>query len=183
MKAALAFLLKTTKKIMEEAKKIIKAINRNKPQNKPTKEASDEAMEKLANVMTNAPTLVKLANSGWEITALKPAVQWLIAKEACDIKKVENATFGDILGNLAMNIPSVARIITLALLNDKERIEKEYQSVYDTIMWEGSPSEWANLLYEVLKMQDIEFFFASTQMIDEIRKMTLQRKKMTEELK
>lgn len=167
--------------VMEKEKKIIKAVNRNAP--KKEKKASDEAMERLVRVMTNEPSIVKLAKADWKITALKPAVQWEIAKEACAINKVEKATFGDIIKGLAGNIPSVARIITLALLNDKERIEKEYKKVYETIMWESKPSEWANLLYEILNLQDIEFFFATMQTIDMFRKITLQRVKKKEERK
>lgn len=145
------------------------------------KKASDDAMERLVKVMTNEPTLVKLANAGWEVTALKPAVQWEIAKCACQIHKVENATFGDILSGLAGNLPNVVRIVTLALLNDKKRIENEYDKVYDTLMWESKPSEWANLLFEILNMHDVDFFFAIMQTTEMFRTMTLERKKTMKE--
>jgi hypothetical protein len=78
---------------------------RDEAKRKSTKVASDEAMEKLVRVMTDAPSLVKLANAGWEVRALKPAVQWEIAKIACDIHKVENATYGDVLKGFATSLP------------------------------------------------------------------------------
>lgn len=145
------------------------------------KVASDEAMEKLVRVMTDAPSRVKLANVGWEITALKPAVQWEIAKIACEIHKVENANYGDILSGFAKNIPAVVRVLTLALLNDKKRIDEEYDIVYDTLMWESDPKEWASLLLEVLELQDIGFFLQITQVIEIFRQTTLQRKKTMDE--
>ena len=121
---------------------------------------SDEAMERLVRVMNDTPTIVKLANADWEITALKPAVQNLIAQEACDINKVEKASFEDVCKCFAQNLPSVVRIITLALLNDKERIEKDYQRVYDTIMWESEIKDWGTLLIQVLQLIDVGFFFS-----------------------
>lgn len=150
---------------------------------KVVKEASDEAMEKLVRVMTDAPTLVKLANAGWEVRALKPAVQWEIAKIACEIHKAENASYGDVLKGFATSLPEVVRVVTLALLNDKDRIKNEYDLVYDTLMWESNPSEWANLLLEILNLQDIGFFLQITQVTEIFRQSTLQRKKTMDELK
>jgi hypothetical protein len=168
--------------------KIIKAENKKKEREiekakASIKEASDDAMEKLAKVMTNEPTLVKLADIGWEVTALKPAVQWEIAKLACGVHKVEKASFGDILTSLSGNLPDMAKIVTFALLNDKERIKNEFDEVYDTLMWESNPSEWATLLFEILNLMDVNFFFAITQTIETFRTMTLTRKKTMEEQK
>lgn len=146
-----------------------------------TKEASDEAMKKLAKVMTNAPSLVKLANAGWEVRALRPAVQWEIAKIACDIHEVENASYGDVLEGFAKSLPDVVRVITLALLNDKERIEKEYDAVYDMLMWESNPSEWANVLLEILNLQDIGFFLQITQVTEIFRQATLQKRRTADQ--
>lgn len=166
---------------------IQKAENNNKKRDeakrKPAKVASDESMEKLVRVMTDAPSLVKLANAGWEVRALKPAVQWEIAKIACEIHKVENATYGDVLKGFATSLPDVVRVITLALLNDKKRIDEEYDLVYDTLMWESKPSEWANVLLEILNLQDIGFFLQITQVTEIFRQSTLQRKKTMDELK
>lgn len=156
---------------------------RDEVKKKEFREASDESMEKLVKVMTDAPTLVKLADAGWEVRALKPAVQWEIAKIACDIHKAENASYGDVLKGFATSLPDVVRVITLALLNDKKRIEEEYDLVYDTLMWESNPSEWATVLLEILNLQDIGFFLQITQVTEIFRQSTLQRKKTMDELK
>ena len=70
--------------------KIIKAVRSDasmKSSKETVQRASDDAMEKLARVMTDAPTIAKLADIDWKITALKPAVQWEIAKIACDFRR------------------------------------------------------------------------------------------------
>lgn len=147
------------------------------------KKASDESMERLVQIMTDSPNLAKLAGTEWEIRALKPAVQWEIAKVACEIHKVENATFSDVIKSFATNLPAVMRVVTLALLNDKERIANEYDVVYETLMWESKPSEWATLLFEILQLNDVSFFFQITDAIEIFRQMTLQRKMTMKEQK
>lgn len=147
------------------------------------KEASDDAMERLIKVMNDSPTIVKLAEAGWEVRALKPAVQWKIAELACKVHNIEKASFGDVLQGLAENIPNMVKIVTYALLNDKKRIEEEFDEVYDTLMWESNPSEWAMVLFEILSMMDSNFFFAIMQTIETFRTMTLARKKTMKEQK
>ena len=142
---------------------------------------SDASMERLAQIMNDSPSVAKLAGTEWEIRALHPAVQWQIAEVACKIHNVEKATFGDVLDGLAQNFPSVVKIITLALLNDKERIKKEYDRVYETIMWESEQHEWTTLLYDILNMLDVSFFFATTNAVQIFRDLSLARKKTTEE--
>ena len=53
---------------------------------------SDEAMERLAQIMTDSPTLVKLSKTEFAIKSLKPAVMWMIAEEAVKISKAEKET-------------------------------------------------------------------------------------------
>lgn len=147
------------------------------------RQASDESMERLAKIMTDSPSRAKLAGTEWEIRALRPAVQWEIAKVACEIHAIDKATFGDIFKSFATNLPALVRIITLALLNDKERIKKEYDKVYETLMWDSNPSEWATLLFEVLEMQDIGFFLQIMEVTEMFRQTTLQRKMTMKEQK
>lgn len=142
---------------------------------------SDEAMERLAQIMNDSPSLVKLKDTEWEIRSLKPGTMWMIAEEAAKISKVENASFGDVLKEMTTNFPSVCRILTLALINDKKRIDTDYQKVYDTILWETEVKDWANLLFEVLNLIGIEPFFQITGLTQTFKQIALERKtKITE---
>ena len=160
---------------------IVKAEKPKRGKKNELKPVSDEAMERLVEVMTDSPTLIKLANVGWEIRALKPAVQWQIAKIACDITKVEKASFGDVIKSFSGNLPNIVKVVTLCLLNDKKRIEEEYDKVYDTLMWESDPSEWATLLLEIYQKLDVGFFFQTIGAIQIFKMMTLERKKKMNE--
>lgn len=160
--------------------------------NKDKKTTSVDAMERLANVMNDTPTIVKMSNTEFAITALKPGTQWLIAEESCKIMKAEQGNFKDVIKQFAVNIPSVVHVITLAILNDKNRIfddynsrkySEEYQSVYETIMWETSPDNWLSLLVEIMNMLSMDYFFQSTNAVAMIREAALGRKMKMEELK
>ena len=159
---------------------------------KDKKNTSADAMERLAKVMNDTPTIVKMSNTEFAITALKPGTQWLIAEESCKIMKAEQGNFKDVVKQFAVNIPSVVHVITLAILNDKNRIfedyksrkySEEYQSVYDTIMWETSPDNWLSLLVEIMNMLSMDYFFQSTNAVAMIREAALGRKMKMEELK
>ena len=159
---------------------------------KDKKNISADAMERLAKVMNDTPTIVKMSNTEFAITALKPGTQWLIAEESCKIMKAEQGNFKDVIKQFAINIPSVVHVITLAILNDKIRIfedyksrkySEEYQSVYDTIMWETSPDNWLSLLVEIMNMLSMDYFFQSTNAVAMIREAALGRKMKMEELK
>lgn len=160
--------------------------------NNKNKTVSVDAMERLAKVMNDTPTIVKMSNTEFAITALKPGTQWLIAEESCKIMKAEQGNFKDVIKQFAINIPSVVHVITLAILNDKNRIfedyksrkySEEYQSVYDTIMWETSPDNWLSLLVEIMNMLSMDYFFQSTNAVAMIREAALGRKMKMEELK
>lgn len=159
---------------------------------KDKKTISADAMERLAKVMNDTPTIVKMSNTEFAITALKPGTQWLIAEESCKIMKAEQGNFKDVIKQFAINIPSVVHVITLAILNDKNRIfddyksrkySEEYQSVYETIMWETSPDNWLSLLVEIMNMLSMDYFFQSTNAVAMIREAALGRKMKMEELK
>lgn len=155
-----------------------------KPKVTPSSPLSDNAMQRLAQIMNDSPTIVKLRGTEWRITALKPGTQWLIAEEACKIVRGENLSMGDVIKEFASNLPSVTRVITLALLNDKDRIHShEYQQVYDQLLWgDYDIKDWATLLVEILNLIDVDFFFASTNVIQTVRSQALQRKMQAAEL-
>lgn len=153
---------------------------------------SDESMERLASIMNDSPSIVKLHGTEWRIKGLKPGVQWLIAEQACQIVKGEKLSMGDVIKEFSVNLPAVAHVITLALLNDRDRIfsdyekkelSNDYHKVFDLLMWRDYDiKDWALLLGEILNLISTDFFFESTNVIQTVREMTLTRKtKKTEQ--
>lgn len=150
----------------------------------PDSPLSEETMARLAQLMNNSPSLITLGGTEWEIKALKPGTQWQIAEEACKMIKKEKMSMGDVIKEFASNLPSVARVITLALLNDKERIySNEYQTVFDLLMWGNlNMDNWITLLVEIMNLLDVDFFFASTNAVQTFRNQALERKTQAAEL-
>ena len=157
-----------------------------------SEEPSLEAQERLIEIMNDSSRAVKLGSKEWQVTALKPGTQFLIAQQAVAICKAESANFEDVIRQFAVNTPAVVSVLTLALLNDRNRIfanghdgvySDEYQSVYETIMWDTNPAEWISLLVEFLSLLDVEVFFSTISSIQILRQKLLERKKTMDEQK
>ena len=157
------------------------------------KEVSLEAQERLAEIMNDSPRLVNLNGTEWEIRALRMGAQWLIAKKCIEVAKVENANFGDIVKQFAINIPAVLEVLTLALLNDRYKIFKDgnerngysdlYYATFDTLKWECNVETFGNIFLEVLQMIDVSFFTESCRILEIFRESTMARKNQTLEQK
>lgn len=150
-----------------------------------------DAQERLAEILNDSPRLVSLNGTEWEIRALRMGTQWLIAKKCIEVAKVENANFGDIVKQFAVNIPAVIEVLVLALLNDKKKIFKDgderagysdlYKATYDTLMWECKTEEFGQIFLETLQLLDISFFAESCRMLEIFREMTTARKMTLEQ--
>lgn len=160
---------------------------------KQQKDASLVAQERLAEILTDSPRLVSLNGTEWEIRALRMGTQYLIAQEVIKINKIEEANFGDIIKQFAVNIPSVIKVLTLALLNDKNKIYKNgnenegfsdlFRSTYNTLEWDCNVSEFGPILLETLQLLDTSFFMESCRIVEMFRVATTARRMTTEEQK
>lgn len=164
-----------------------------KRNNKKYIDASIDAQERLAEILNDSPRLVSLNGTEWEVRALRMGTQWLIAEKCIKIAKAEGANFGDIIKQFSVNIPSLIEVITLALLNDKNKIFKDgiesngysdiYKSTYDTLMWDCKVEEFGNIFLEVLQLIDVSFFMESHRILEIFREATMTRKTKTLELR
>lgn len=179
-------------------RKVIKAASSKKKELEKKKsqetEVNLDSQARLAEILNDSPRLISLAGTEWEVRTLRQKVQWLIAEEVIKINKIEQgAGYGDIVKQFALNMPSVVKVITLALLNDRYKIYEDgvesngfselYKATYDTIAWEGNVEEYGNLLLEVLQLLDISFFMESHRILELFKTSTMARKTMTKEQK
>ena len=145
-----------------------------------SREVSLDAQELLVEILNDSPHLVSLNGTDWEVRTLRFGTQYLIAQEVVNVNKIEQgAGYGDVVKQFALDIPSMVKIITLCLLNDKRRIYKdgietmgfsdEFKSVYESIMWEGNIQDYGHLLLECLQMLDISAFFQALDIVQIFR--------------
>lgn len=181
-------------------RKVIKAKSTKKQEEREARnkkvglEVSLDSQARLAEILNDSPRLVNLAGTEWEVRTLRQKVQWMIAEEVVKINKIEQgAGYGDIVKQFASNMPSVVKVITLALLNDRHKIFEDgietngfselYKATYDTIAWEGKVEEYGNILLEVLQLLDISFFMESHRILELFRASTMARKTRMNEQK
>lgn len=171
--------------------KIIKAVNTNKKnlekKEKKTEQVSLDAQARLAEILTDSPRLVSLNGTEWEVRALRMGTQWLIAQKAIEVNKAESATMGDILKQFAVNMPAILDVITLALLNDKNKIYKNgrenegfsdlYYTTRDTLGWECDPTQFAELLLDIFQMLSVDFFWNALDILAVFRASVTERKR------
>ena len=178
---------------MAEERKVVKGTGEaKKKESKRLEEkvetpVSIDSQARLAEILTDSPRLVSLNGTEWEVRALRMGTQWLIAQKAIEINKAENATMGDILKQFAVNMPAVLDVITLALLNDKNKIYKNgrecegfsdlYYTTKDTLSWDCDPTQFAELLFEVFQLLSVDFFHNALDILAVFRASVTERKR------
>lgn len=148
---------------------------------------SEEAQNRLAEILADAPSIEKLAGTEWEMHPLRFGTQYLIVQEVCKIKKAENATYGDVLKEMLVQIPSLCHVLTLALLNDKNKIfqngdtnagySRLYKRTYDTILWYAKREDLAHIMLDCLQMVDVSFFMEALGMLQIFRASVTEKKR------
>ena len=79
------------------------------------------------------------------------------------------------------------RCLAFAVLNDKDKIFKdyatreyteEYQTLYEQLEWESDKSKFIEILVEVMSKIDIDFFLQAASMLTMMRDSALKTRKM-----
>jgi hypothetical protein len=84
-------------------------------------------------------------------------------------------------------MPAVLDVITLALLNDKNKIYKNgrecegfsdlYYTTRDTLSWDCDPTQFAELLLEIFQMMSVDFFWNALDILAVFRASVTERKR------
>lgn len=147
----------------------------------------EEAQTRLAEILSDAPSLIKFAGTEWEIRALRMGTQYLIANDICQLAKQEHSNYDDALQGLAASIPAIARMVTMVLLNDKNKIfqngdvnqgySKLFKRTYDTVLWNASRTDMGNLLQECILLLDVSFFMEALGIFQSLQQEVTRKKR------
>lgn len=146
-----------------------------------------EAQELLAQVLNDTPVPIEIDGRTYHIAALKLGVQNLIAEESCKIQKAQEGNMLDLYRQFALSIPAVIRCLCYAVLNDKDRIFKdyarrehseEYQALYESLEWCSDRSKWMEILVQAMNRIDISFFLQAATTLTMIRESALTTRKI-----
>lgn len=175
---------------MAKERKIIKADSKEKKEvkKKEVVQPSLDSQARLAEILNDSPRLVALNGTEWEVRALRMGTQWLIAQKCVEIAKADSSTFGDVIKQFSVNIPAVIDVVTLMLLNDKNKIFKDgiesngysdlYYATRNTLEWECDVTQFGNILFETLSMLSVDFFYNALTVLDTYRASVTERKRM-----
>lgn len=149
-----------------------------------------DAQTLLAEVLNDTPTEIVIAGQTYYITALKLGVQNLIAEESCKIQQAQEGNVYDLYQQFAKSIPAVIRCLCYAVLNDKDKIFKEYrtreysdefQTLYEQLEWESDKTKFIEVLVDVMNKINIDFFLQAASMLTMMRDSALKTRKKTVE--
>lgn len=142
-------------------------------------------MMRLSEVINDTPTIVEIGGKKYNITSLKIGTQILIAEETSKVQKHQEGNMVDVFKSFANSIPAVIRCIAFAILNDKDKIYKDYskrefsEEFYATcekIEWESDRQQWMAILVEIIRKIDISFSFTITEQMSMIRDLTMKKR-------
>ena len=149
---------------------------------------SEESQNRLAAILADSPTIEKLVGTEWEMRPLRFGTQYLIVEEVCKINEAESATYGDVLKAMLAQIPATCRVLTMALLNDRNKIyqngdpnqglSKLFKQTYNTILWEADRADLAKIMLDCLQMVDVSFFMEALGMLQIFRASVTEKKRM-----
>ena len=145
-----------------------------------------QAQELLAQVLNNTPVPIEIDGTVYQITALKLGVQNLIAEESCKIQKAQEGNMLDLYKQFAQSIPAVIQCLCYAVLNDKDRIFKdyarreysdEYYALYESLEWCSDRSTWMDILVQIMNRIDFNFFYYAASTLTMLREQSLTTRK------
>lgn len=149
-----------------------------------------DAQTLLAEVLNDTPTKIVIAGKTYHITALKLGVQNLIAEESCKIQQAQEGNLYDLYQQFAKSVPAVIRCLCYAVLNDKDRIFKDYRTreysdefhtLYEQLEWESDKTKFIEVLVDVMNKINIDFFLQAASMLTMMRDSALKTRKKTVE--
>lgn len=156
--------------------------------NLPKTELSElDAQMLLAEMLNDSPTTIVIAGTTYHITALKLGVQNLIAEESCKIQQAQEGNMYDLYKQFAKSIPAVLRCLCYAVLNDKDKIFKnyrtreysdEFQTLYEQLEWESDKTKFIEILVDVMNKINIDFFLQAASMLTMMKDSALKTRKM-----
>ena len=146
-----------------------------------------DAQTLLAEVLNDTPTKIVIAGQTYHITALKLGVQNLIAEESCKIQQAQEGNLYALYQQFAKSVPAVIRCLCYAVLNDKNKIFKDYrtreysdefQTLYEQLEWESDKTKFIEVLVDVMNKINIDFFLQAASMLTMMRDSALKTRKM-----
>lgn len=119
-----------------------------------------EYEKQLSDVQLDRGKKVVIAGKEYNIKALKMYTRWLISECVNEMQIKEKDTI-NIIESMFTDIPLLVKIITYAILRDKDKVENEelFNKTYDALMEATDMQEYLNAWTAVVELLDVDWFF------------------------
>lgn len=119
-----------------------------------------EYEKQLSDVQLDRGKKVVIAGKEYSIKALKMYTRWLISECVNEMQIKEKDTI-NIIESMFTDIPLLVKIITYAILRDKDKVENEelFNKTYDALMEATDMQEYLNAWTAVVELLDVDWFF------------------------
>ena len=119
-----------------------------------------EIEKRLSDTMLDRGTPTVISGNTYEIKSLKMYTRWLISECINEMEIAENETI-NIIESMFSDIPLLVKILTIAILRDREKIEDKelFNKTYDELMECDNMQEYLNALKLIIQKMEIEWFF------------------------
>lgn len=116
--------------------------------------------KKLADVMLDRGEPITINGKQYELKALKMHTRWLISECINKMELAEKDTI-NIVESMFTDIPLLVRIITIAILRDRDKIENTelYNKTYDEVLDCSNMQEYLDAITVIIRLLDVEWFF------------------------
>lgn len=126
---------------------------------------------RLAEVVLNKKDTVSIAGENFGIGALSYYTKWMIS-DLITKMELEDDNIVTLVQAMSVNIPVMAEILALAILNSREQIESDaLDELKFKILDSTNGVEWANALQVIFSKLDTGFFFGLTEMVKGLNSM------------
>jgi len=124
---------------------------------------------KLSDVMLDRGKEITIAGYVYEIKALKMYTRWLISECINKMELKESDTM-NILESMFSDIPLLAKIVTYAVLRDRDKIEDKelFNTTYDRMLECTDMQEYLNAITAIIERMDVEWFFFTQETVKSI---------------
>jgi hypothetical protein len=129
-----------------------------------------ENKARLAEIVTDEKTIVKVGDNEYEIGALTYYAKWQISSRITKLE-LADAQLSTLIQSMAVNLPLLAEILGIAILRDRQKIETGLDGLKWDIMDCANTLDWHNLLITIIKKLDTGFFFTLTELVRGINSM------------
>jgi len=123
---------------------------------------------RLGEIINDTKDIISIGGNDYAIGALRYYTKWRISSLITKIE-LSDTNIINLVEAMALNVPLMAEILALAIVNDRVKIERgEAEEIKWALTDSAENMEWGLALRTIFSKLDTGFFFGLTEMVREL---------------